>query len=77
MKIGTVLGEIRMDACAPGFEESSWKQVRLEDRILVAADPLGVQSGDLVLVAQGVPADSYRMDLRCDAMIIGKMEKQK
>ena len=77
MKIGTVLGEIRLRGYTPGYENVVWKQIRLEDQVLVAADLVGAGSGDLVLVAQGLSADRYRMDLRCDALILGTLDKEK
>ena len=77
MKIGTVLGEILLESCLPGWESVSCKQVRLEDGLLVAADLTGTKTGDLVLLTQESSANGYRMELRCDALIVGKVEKQK
>lgn len=77
MKIGTVMGTVDLSRCAPGYEQIGWFQVRLEDRMLVAADMTGVQPGDLVLIALGCAADGYRQDLRCDALIVGKLDNQK
>ena len=77
MLIGTVLGDVRLRECAVGYEQISFRQVRLEDRLVVAADLVGAQAGDLVLLTEGAAAAGYRMDLRCDALILGKVEKQK
>ena len=75
MKIGTVMGNVDLSRCAPGYENISWMLVRLDDQVLVAADLTGVNCGDLVLLVQGEAADRYRQDLRCDAIIVGKVEK--
>ena len=77
MKIGTVLGPVHLASCAPGFDEMCCKQVRVEDQILVAADLAGTNSGDLVLLTLGSVAAGYRMDLRCDALIVAVVDKEK
>jgi len=75
MKIGTVLGSVRLQSCAPGYEEILCKQVRLDDQVLVAADFSDTKPGDLVVLTEGESANGYRMDLRCDALILGKVDK--
>lgn len=77
MKIGTVMGVLQLQKCAPGYEQVQWKQVRFADQVLVAADIVGANSGDLVLLAEGPAANGVRMDLRCDALILGILEKEK
>ena len=77
MKIGTVLGKVGLSIAAPGFANDIWMQVRMDDQVLVAADITGVKAGDLVLVLQGVGADRYRQDLRCYALIVGKVDNLK
>lgn len=71
MKTGTVLGQVALRARAPGYEDVVFQQVRVDDGILVAADLTGVKPGELVLLTQGPSADGYRMELRCDALIVG------
>ena len=77
MPIGTVLGEVRLEKCLPGWENTVCKQVRLEDGLLVAADPVGAKPGELVLVMRGAPANGYAMELRCDALIAGIVAETK
>ena len=77
MRIGTVLGEIRLHSWAQGFEEIRCKQVRLEDGVTVAADLVDARPGELVLLTEGPAANGYRADLRCDALILGILEKEK
>lgn len=75
MKTGTVLGPLTLRAGAPGYEDVAFQQVRLDDAIVVAADLIGVKPGELVLLTQGPSADGYRMELRCDALIVGTVGK--
>ena len=76
MKIGIVLGQVRLEQAAPGYESAAFCQVQVADEVLVAADPLHTRQGELVLLTQGKSARDYRMDLRCDALIVGKVENR-
>lgn len=77
MKIGTVLGQVHLVSWVSGYDEVPCKQVRLEDQVLVAADPTGAKAGELVLVSQGSAADHQYMGLRCDALIVGRIDQSK
>ena len=76
MKIGTVMGEVRLETRIPGYEDTRFCQVRLTDEVLVAADMLNTRQGDLVLLARGEAARAYSMALSCDALIVGKVENR-
>lgn len=75
MKIATVIGSLEPTRRAPGTEQVRWVQVRTDEEILTAADPVGVQPGELVLVATGAGAGHYRMDFRTDALIVAVLEE--
>lgn len=75
MKIATVIGRLEPERSAPGLESVSWVQVRTDEEILTAADPVGVQEGQMVLLATGNAAGHYRMDFCTDALIVAVLDK--
>lgn len=68
MKIGTVMGKLEPLRSAPGFEEVSWIQARVEKETVVAADMVGTETGQTVLLADGTVAE--RCHMTCPADII-------
>ena len=70
MKIGTVLGVLQSRQTAPGYEGARWVQLRAEQGITVALDPVGVQTGQTVIYAEGISAARYDMQAPADAVII-------
>ena len=77
MKIGTVMGEVRLEKRLPGYEHARFFQVRLTEEIVVAADWLCPCQGDLVLLTQGNAARANSMEYPCDALILGIVENRK
>lgn len=75
MKIATVIGKLEPKCSVRGFEEIQWVQTRADGEIFVAADPLGTQPGQLVLLATGAAAGHYRMDYCTDALVVAVLEK--
>ena len=69
MKIGTVIGRLEPLCSAAGFEHVAWIQVRVDGEPVTAADPVGAQPGQQVLLALGRAAGHYRMDLGTDALV--------
>lgn len=69
MKTGTVLGVLETSKTAPGCELARWAQLRTEEGITVALDPVGVRSGDTVIFAEGPAAARYDMQIQTDTVI--------
>lgn len=74
MKIGTVIGKLEPKRSAPGFEEVKWCQVRVEKQTLVAADLVGTEPGQLVLLADGTLADHHHMTCPADTIAVAVLE---
>ena len=76
MIIATVIGKLEPKCSVRGFEEIRWIRTQADGRILVAADPLGAEAGQLVLLAQGSAAGHYRMDYCCDTLVVAVLDDQ-
>ena len=74
LKIATVIGKLEPRRNAPGLEDARWIQLRIGKQMMVAADPVGAEPGQLVLVATGAAAGHYRMDLCTDALVVAVLE---
>lgn len=75
MIVATVIGPLYVGRTAPGMEDTAWVQVRTDEMILTAADPIGVRPGELVLLATGSRAGQYRADCCTDALIVAVLEE--
>ena len=69
MKTGTVLGTLEVRQAAPGYENSRWVQIRTEQGLVTALDPLGTEPGQNVLFTDGPRAGYYDMQQQPDAWI--------
>ena len=74
MTIATVIGALEPAARAAGMEDVRWIQVRVQQQLLVAADPVGAKPGQTVVLVQGAAAGGYRMDLCTDALVVAVLE---
>lgn len=74
MKIGTVIGKLEPKRSAPGFEEVSWIQARVEKETVVAADLAGAEAGQLVLLAAGAAAERCCMTCPADVIAVAVLE---
>jgi len=70
MKTGTVLGVLETVKAARGYENARWVQLRTDEGIEAALDPIGAAPGDLVLVAAGEAAKAHTMSCPADALVV-------
>lgn len=70
MKIGTVIGTLEPARSAPGFEDVRWLQVRVGQRIAVAADLVTAQAGQTVVLAEGSAARNCQMTCPADLIAV-------
>lgn len=75
MKIGTVIGKLEPQRCAPGFEEIAWMQVCVEKETVVAADMVGAEPGQMVLLATGAAAGRCNMTCPADVIAVAVIER--
>ena len=75
MTIATVIGPLYAGRTAAGMEDVAWIQVRTDEMILTAADPIGVSPGELVLLATGAAAGRYRAEYCTDALVVAVLEE--
>jgi len=75
MVLGTVLSVLTVERSAPGYENIRWIQVKTDEGICTAMDPLEVKMGEIVLVAEGVAAARYSMTGCSDAVIVAVLAK--
>lgn len=75
MKIGEVLGEVKALRKAPCLEGQRIVMVAIGAEHLAAADPVGSQTGDQVLLALGDAASRYCMEMPVDAAVVAVVEK--
>lgn len=71
MMIGTVIGRISLDRAVAGAAEKRFVQVRCGYALVTALDPVGVQTGELVLVAAGDGAGVLCPEFPVDAVVLG------
>ena len=71
MMIGSVLGLVKLDRAVAGAEEKCFVQVRCGGALLTALDPLGVEPGQLVLLAVGEGAARLCPEVPIDAAVLG------
>ena len=71
MMIGTVIGAVILDRGVPGAAQSRFVQVRCGCALVTALDPLGVQSGERVIVAAGDGAVRMCPEFPVDTVILG------
>lgn len=71
MTIGTVLGILELRKSVPGAEEKRFVQVRCGGALVTALDPVGVQSGEQVLLTMGESACRMCPEVSVDAVILG------
>ena len=71
MMIGTVIGQVFLDRGVPGAAEKRFVQVRCGCALVTALDPVGVSSGERVLVAAGDNAGSLCPEFPVDTVILG------
>ena len=70
MKMAQVVGVLQVANVACGYETACWVQLRTEQGVEVALDPIGVKAGQTVVYARGTGAEHYRMEGRFDAVIM-------
>jgi microcompartment protein CcmK/EutM len=71
MMIGTVIGQVVLSRGVPGAGESRFVQVRCGCALVTALDPLGVQTGERVLVTAGDGAVRMCPEFPVDTVILG------
>ena len=71
MMIGTVIGQVSLSRGVPGAEDSRFVQVRCGCALVTALDPVGVQTGERVLVAAGDGAMRMNPEFPADTVILG------
>ena len=71
MMIGTVIGQICLSRGVPGAQDSRFVQVRCGCALVTALDPLGVQTGERVLVTAGDGAVRMCPEFPVDTVILG------
>ena len=77
MKMATVVGVLQTDRTAAGYESVRWVQLRTEEGMEVALDPVGAKAGDCVVYAGGSVAQLYRMEGSADAVILAVVTGEK
>ena len=71
MMIGTVIGRIRLGRAVAGAAEKRFVQVRCGYALVTALDPVGVEAGEVVLVAAGDGAGRMCPEFPVDAVVLG------
>ncbi len=71
MMIGTVLGPVELHRAVPGAAQKRFVQVRCGTKLLTALDPVGVQIGEVVLLAVGEGASRLCPEVPIDAAVLG------
>ena len=71
MMIGTVIGQVVLSRGVPGAGESRFVQVRCGCALVTALDPLGVQTGERVLVTAGDGNLRMCPEFPVDTVILG------
>ncbi|MBR2420735.1 MAG: hypothetical protein IKB09_00105 [Oscillospiraceae bacterium] len=71
MMIGTVIGSVALSRGVPGTEKSRFVQVRCGCALVTALDPVGVQTGERVIVAAGDGAMRMCPEFPADTVILG------
>ena len=71
MMIGTVIGQVKLTRGVPGAAERRYVQVRCGCALVTALDPLGVQTGERVLVTAGDGAVRMCPEFHVDTVILG------
>ena len=71
MMIGTVIGHIALERGVPGAAQRRFVQVKCGYALMTALDCVGVETGELVLVAAGEGAGRLCPDFPVDAVILG------
>ena len=74
MMIGTVIGSVTLSRGLPGTAESRFVQVRCGCALVTALDPVGVQTGERVLVAAGDGAMKMCPEFPADTVILGAVK---
>ena len=74
MMIGTVIGQVSLSRGVPGTEGSRFVQVRCGCALVTALDPVGVQTGERVLVAAGDGAMKMCPEFPADTVILGAVK---
>ena len=74
MMIGTVIGSVALRRGLPGTEDSRFVQVRCGCALVTALDPVGVQTGERVLVAAGDGAMRMSPEFPADTVILGAVK---
>ena len=75
MMIGSVLGPVKLDRAVAGAEEKCFVQVRCGGALITALDPVGVESGQPVLLTVGEGAARLCPEVPVDAAILGIIGK--
>ena len=75
MMIGSVLGSVTLSRAVPGAGEKRWVQVRCGSMLLTALDPVGVKTGDTVLLTAGDSAARLCQEIPVDAVVLGTVGK--
>jgi len=69
MKTGTVLGPLDVAKAAPGYENTRWVQLRTDQGLVTALDPIGVESGQNVLYTDGPQSTHFDLVTQPDVLI--------
>lgn len=75
MMIGTVIGEITLERAVAGAAQKRFVQVRCGYALVTALDPVGVNEGEVVLVAAGDGAGALCPEFPVDAVVLGTAGK--
>lgn len=76
MKIGKVIGPVRATRKAACLQEQTFLVVRSGEEELVAADQVGADTGDCVLLTTGTVASRYCMDAPVDAAVVAIVDEK-
>lgn len=71
MMIGTVLGGITLHKGIEAAGHKRWVQVRCGAGLVTALDPVGVLTGEAVMLAMGEGAGRLCPELPVDAVVLG------
>ena len=71
MILGTVLGTVELLRSISGAEGKRFVQVKCGTQLLSALDPIGVNTGELVLLTAGECASRLCPECPVDAVILG------
>ena len=76
MRVGKVIGSIWATRKAACLQGQTFRVVKSEDEVIVAADQVGAGEGDRVLLATGTVASRYCMDAPVDAAIVAIVDEK-